>query len=61
MYLEDADYYYVADISRSLITVADKSKAQREDICIYVKNVCVVTMNEEIIWRLSEKRCSKKY
>ena len=30
VYLEDADYYYVADISRSLITVADKSKAQRE-------------------------------
>ena len=27
IYLEDADYYYVADISRNLITVADKSKS----------------------------------
>ena len=27
IYLEDADYYYVADLSRNLITVADKSKA----------------------------------
>ena len=26
VYLEDDDYYYVADLSRNLITVADKSK-----------------------------------
>ena len=30
VYLEDADYYYVADLSRNLITVADKSKVQTE-------------------------------
>ena len=30
VYLEDDDYYYVADLSRSLITVADKSKVQTE-------------------------------
>ena len=28
VYLEDDDYYYVADLSRQLITVADKSKAR---------------------------------
>lgn len=32
VYMEDADYYYVADMSRNLITVADKSKAQVEVI-----------------------------
>ena len=30
VYLEDNDYYYVADLSRNLITVADKSKVQTE-------------------------------
>ena len=30
IYLEDNDYYYVADLSRNLITVADKSKVQTE-------------------------------
>ena len=30
VYLEDDDYYYVADLSRNLITVADKSKVQTE-------------------------------
>ena len=30
VYLEDSDYYYVADLSRNLITVADKSKVQTE-------------------------------
>ncbi|MDO4188336.1 MAG: hypothetical protein Q4D29_05035 [Lachnospiraceae bacterium] len=30
VYLEDSDYYYIADLSRNLITVADKSKVQTE-------------------------------
>ena len=30
VYLEDSNYYYVADLSRNLITVADKSKVQTE-------------------------------
>ena len=30
VYLEDDNYYYVADISRNLITVADKSKTQTD-------------------------------
>ena len=30
VYLEDDDYYYVADLSRNLITVADKSKVKAE-------------------------------
>ncbi|MCQ2082160.1 MAG: hypothetical protein MJZ11_10920 [Lachnospiraceae bacterium] len=33
VYLEDNDYYYVADISRGLITIADKSKTKVEASC----------------------------